>query len=42
MRTALGLARRGLGRVWPNPAVGCVLVSEGRVVGRGWTGDGGR
>ena len=26
MRAALGLARRGLGRVWPNPAVGCVLV----------------
>ena len=29
MRTALGLAARGLGRVWPNPAVGCVLVNEG-------------
>jgi diaminohydroxyphosphoribosylaminopyrimidine deaminase/5-amino-6-(5-phosphoribosylamino)uracil reductase len=42
MRTALGLARRGLGRVWPNPAVGCVLVREGRVVGRGWTQPGGR
>ena len=42
MRAALGLARRGLGRVWPNPAVGCVLVADGRVVGRGWTGDGGR
>lgn len=42
MRTALGLARRGLGRVWPNPAVGCVLVAEGRVVGRGWTQEGGR
>ena len=42
MGAALGLARRGLGRVWPNPAVGCVLVRDGRVVGRGWTGDGGR
>ncbi len=42
MRVALGLARRGLGRVWPNPAVGCVLVRGGRVVGRGWTADGGR
>jgi diaminohydroxyphosphoribosylaminopyrimidine deaminase / 5-amino-6-(5-phosphoribosylamino)uracil reductase len=42
MRVALGLARRGLGRVWPNPAVGCVLVADGRVVGRGRTGDGGR
>ncbi len=42
MRPALGLARRGLGRVWPNPAVGCVIVRDGRVVGRGWTADGGR
>ena len=42
MRTALGLAARGLGRVWPNPAVGCVLVNKGRVVGRGWTQPGGR
>ena len=32
MRAALALARRGLGRVWPNPAVGCVIVKEGRVV----------
>ena len=42
MRHALGLARRGLGRVWPNPAVGCVIVKDGRVVGRGWTQAGGR
>lgn len=42
MRVALGLAARGLGRVWPNPAVGCVLVRDGRVIARGWTGDGGR
>ena len=42
MRTALALARRGLGAVWPNPAVGCVLVKDGRVVGRGWTQPGGR
>ncbi|MFT3974786.1 MAG: bifunctional diaminohydroxyphosphoribosylaminopyrimidine deaminase/5-amino-6-(5-phosphoribosylamino)uracil reductase RibD [Amaricoccus sp.] len=42
MRTALGLARRGLGRVWPNPAVGCVIVSGNEVVGRGRTADGGR
>jgi diaminohydroxyphosphoribosylaminopyrimidine deaminase/5-amino-6-(5-phosphoribosylamino)uracil reductase len=42
MRAALGLARRGLGRVWPNPAVGCVLVRDGVVVGRGWTQPGGR
>jgi diaminohydroxyphosphoribosylaminopyrimidine deaminase/5-amino-6-(5-phosphoribosylamino)uracil reductase len=42
MRAALALARRGLGHVWPNPAVGCVIVREGRVVGRGWTQPGGR
>jgi diaminohydroxyphosphoribosylaminopyrimidine deaminase/5-amino-6-(5-phosphoribosylamino)uracil reductase len=43
MRAALGLARRGLGRTWPNPTVGCILVDPGsRVVGRGRTGDGGR
>ena len=42
MHAALGLARRGLGSVWPNPSVGCVLVNQGRVVGRGRTGQGGR
>jgi diaminohydroxyphosphoribosylaminopyrimidine deaminase/5-amino-6-(5-phosphoribosylamino)uracil reductase len=42
MRAALALARRGLGRVWPNPSVGTVLVRDGRVVGRGWTQAGGR
>lgn len=43
MRAALGLAARGLGRVWPNPAVGCVIVSaDGRAAGQGWTQPGGR
>ncbi len=42
MRAALALAARGLGRTAPNPAVGCVLVREGAVVGRGWTQPGGR
>lgn len=42
MRLALSLGRRGLGNVWPNPAVGCVIVREDRVVGRGWTQPGGR
>jgi diaminohydroxyphosphoribosylaminopyrimidine deaminase / 5-amino-6-(5-phosphoribosylamino)uracil reductase len=42
MRAALALARRGLGTVWPNPAVGSVIVDRGRIVGRGWTQPGGR
>ena len=42
MDLALSLGRRGLGNVWPNPAVGCVIVQGGRVVGRGWTQPGGR
>lgn len=42
MALALALAERGLGNVWPNPAVGCVLVKDGRVVGRGWTQPSGR
>tara|TARA_B100001939_G_scaffold347858_1_gene371003 strand:- start:11413 stop:12492 length:1080 start_codon:yes stop_codon:yes gene_type:complete len=43
MAAALSLARRGLGRVAPNPAVGCIIVdSQGHVAGRGWTQPGGR
>lgn len=42
MRMAIALARRGLGSVWPNPAVGCILVRDGVVLGRGWTQPGGR
>ena len=42
MRAALALARRSLGRTWPNPAVGCVIVKDGVIVGRGRTQDGGR
>ncbi len=42
MALALALAGRGLGTVAPNPAVGCVLVKDGAVVGRGWTQKGGR
>ena len=37
MAHALALGRRGLGQVWPWPSVGCVIVNQGRVVGRGTT-----
>lgn len=37
MARALSLAREALGGVSPNPAVGAVLVKEGRVVGEGHT-----
>jgi diaminohydroxyphosphoribosylaminopyrimidine deaminase/5-amino-6-(5-phosphoribosylamino)uracil reductase len=49
MQLALALGRRGLGRTWPNPAVGAVVVRQGAdaadgalIVGRGWTQAGGR
>jgi len=42
MHHALTLAARGLGEVAPNPAVGCVIVKDGVVVGRGRTAKGGR
>ncbi len=42
MALALSLGRRGQGVCWPNPAVGCVIVKDGRVIGRGWTQPGGR
>jgi diaminohydroxyphosphoribosylaminopyrimidine deaminase / 5-amino-6-(5-phosphoribosylamino)uracil reductase len=36
MREAIRLARKGLGKTRPNPAVGCVIVKHGRIIGRGW------
>lgn len=36
MREALRLARRGLGHTHPNPAVGCLIVRNGKILGRGW------
>src|SRR5256885_2316626 len=46
MALALALGARGLGRTWPNPAVGAVIVrNDGAgplIVGRGWTQPGGR
>lgn len=43
MAAALRLARRGLGQTGANPSVGCIILSpQGRVLGRGRTGAGGR
>src|SRR5262249_56234619 len=42
MGAGVAVAGGGVGRVWANPAVGCVLVRDGWVVGRGWTQPGGR
>lgn len=42
MAAALSLAERGVGRTGENPSVGCIIVKQGHVVGRGWTQAGGR
>jgi diaminohydroxyphosphoribosylaminopyrimidine deaminase/5-amino-6-(5-phosphoribosylamino)uracil reductase len=42
MAAALALSERGRGLTAPNPNVGCVIVRDGIVVGRGWTQPGGR
>lgn len=42
MAVAIALSLRGRGRTAPNPNVGCVIVRDGVIVGRGWTQPGGR
>ena len=42
MESAIALGERGRGRTAPNPNVGCVIVKDEVVVGRGWTQPGGR
>ncbi len=42
LAAALRLGQAELGRTWPNPAVGCLIVRDGVVVGAGATGQGGR
>ena len=36
MQLAIDLAKRGLGNVEPNPAVGCVIVNNSGIIGKGW------
>ncbi|MEW5895108.1 MAG: bifunctional diaminohydroxyphosphoribosylaminopyrimidine deaminase/5-amino-6-(5-phosphoribosylamino)uracil reductase RibD [Candidatus Omnitrophota bacterium] len=36
MQRALDLAKKGIGRTNPNPAVGCVIVKNDRIIGEGW------
>jgi diaminohydroxyphosphoribosylaminopyrimidine deaminase / 5-amino-6-(5-phosphoribosylamino)uracil reductase len=42
MRHALRLASQGLGRTWPNPSVGCIVVKDGRILAASRTADSGR
>ena len=42
MAAAIAMAQRGVGRTGTNPSVGCIIVNQGRIIGRGWTQDGGR
>jgi diaminohydroxyphosphoribosylaminopyrimidine deaminase / 5-amino-6-(5-phosphoribosylamino)uracil reductase len=42
MEAAIALSARGRGRTAPNPNVGCVIVSDETLAGRGWTQPGGR
>ena len=36
MQLALKLAQRGIGAVEPNPAVGCIIVKDDKIIGKGW------
>ncbi len=42
MAAAIALSERGMGQTGNNPSVGCVIVKNQRVIGRGWTQPGGR
>ena len=42
MAEAVRLGEAARGRTAPNPNVGCLIVQDGKIVGRGATGDGGR
>ena len=36
MQSTIKLAKRGVGSVEPNPAVGCIIVKNDKVIGKGW------
>jgi diaminohydroxyphosphoribosylaminopyrimidine deaminase/5-amino-6-(5-phosphoribosylamino)uracil reductase len=36
MKTAIQIAKKGKGNVHPNPQVGCVIVKNGKIIGKGW------
>lgn len=42
MAAAIALAQRGRGQTGSNPNVGCLIVKNSKIVGRGWTQPGGR
>ena len=42
MRRAIDLALDRMGETWPNPAVGCVIVKDGKVLAEAATAAGGR
>ena len=42
MSIALKLAEQGLGKVYPNPSVGCIIVQNNMIISKGRTGLGGR
>ena len=36
MQHAIDIAEKGIGRVSPNPPVGCILVQGDRIIAEGW------
>ena len=42
MSLALRLGKRGQGKTTPNPSVGCILVKNNKIIGRGFTQPGGQ
>ena len=36
MKMAIDLAKKGQGRVSPNPMVGCIIVKNGKIIGEGY------